>query len=186
MSKKPNPYAPENFRISGDTNVVGAEKVLVRIDVRKPNKQEFFRVYDNEDYQLQCAILELKEEREIYLVAPNVTDALIEDIRPVRLHLCINRQETLYFWPVPLPGTDGRTNHWHESARTACEMAKNEWIRMIANMSEGGYSIYRATGDIPEPKWPDKAMADLLELAFGKGKLIESYDHPVIQKLKGA
>ncbi len=57
---------------------------------------------------------------------------------------------------------------------------------MIAVMAEGGYSLYRATGTIPDPEWPEKAMAELLQLAFKEGKLIDSENHPMVQQLNGA
>ena len=80
----------------------------------------------------------------------------------------------------------GRTNSWHQSAREAASHAEVHWTRMIANMSEGGYSVYRATGEIPDPEWPDKTMPELLELAFKDGKLIDSEDHPIVLQLNGA
>ena len=57
---------------------------------------------------------------------------------------------------------------------------------MIAVMAEGSYSIYRATGVIPDPHWPDKILEELLELAFKDGKLIDTEDHPIVQQLNGA
>jgi len=51
----PNPFDPDSLRITGDVNSVGAEKLLVRLPVRKPTKQEFFRVRVDADYRLQCA-----------------------------------------------------------------------------------------------------------------------------------
>ena len=57
---------------------------------------------------------------------------------------------------------------------------------MIAVMAEGGYSIYRATGTIPDPQWPEKTFQELLQIAFKDGKLIDSEDHPVVQQLNGA
>ena len=84
-----------------------------------------------------------------------------------------------------MPSPDGRTNSWHSSAREAASHAEDHWTRMIANMSEGGYSIYRATGTIPEPEWPEKSLTEFLELAFKDGKLIDTPEHPVIQQLQG-
>ena len=185
-STTPNPFDPEGLRITGDVNSVGAEKVLLRIAVRKPNKQEFFRVNTSNEYRLPCAILELKEEREFYLVTPEMLPVLAEDVRHVELRLCQNRQGVTFLWPVPMPGPDGRTNSWHLSAREAASHGEDNWTRMIANMSEGGYSIYRATGTIPEPLWPEKTLPALLELAFKDGNLINKEDHPVIQQLNGA
>ena len=167
-------------------NAVGAEKLLVRLPVRKPTKQEFFRVHVNAEYRLPCATLEIKDDREFYLVTPEALPVLAEDVRHVELRLCQNRQGALFMWPVPMPGLDGRTNSWHESAREAANLAEKSWIRMIAVMAEGGYSIYRATGTIPDPQWPEKTFQELLEIAFKDGKLIDSEDHPVVQQLNGA
>jgi hypothetical protein len=182
----PDPFDPDSLRVSGDVNAIGAEKLLVRIAVRKPTKQEYFRVRTDQEFRLPCAILEIKEEREFYLVTPDVLPALAEDVRHVELRFCQNRQGVPFMWPVPMPGPDGRSNSWHESAREAANLAEESWVRMIAVMAEGGYSLYRATGTIPDPEWPDKSMAELLKLAFRGGKLIDSEDHPIVQQLNGA
>ena len=181
----PNPFDPEKLRISGDIHQVGAERLLLRIPVRKPSKQEFFRVNPAPRFRLTCAILELKDEREFHLVTPDFVQAIPEDIRHVELRLCVSRQGTIFLWPVPMAGPDGRTNTWHESAREGAQQAEIDWVRLVASMSEGCYTIYRALGDIPEPKWPDKSLQELITLAFGGGRLIDSVDHPVIRRLNG-
>ncbi|HIJ43035.1 MAG: hypothetical protein QF511_09260 [Rhodospirillales bacterium] len=181
----PNPFDPDSLRITGDVNTIGAKKILLRIPVRKPNRQEFFRVNTDPDYRLLCAILELKDEREFYVVTPEVLHILAEDARHVELLLCQNRQGVVFFWPLAVPDQDGRRNSWHESSREAAKLAEANWIRMVANMSEGGYSVYQAKGNIPEPQWPAKTLQELLELAFKEGKRIDSRDHPVVQQLYG-
>ena len=182
----PNPFDPASLRISGDINTVGAEKLLVRLPVRKPSKQEFFRAHAGPEYRLPCVVLEIKEEREFYLVTPAALEFLAEDVRHVELRLCRSRLGALFMWPVPMPGPDGRTNSWHESSRETASIAERDWIRMRAEMAEGGYTVVRATGIIAEPEWPDKTMTELLELAFKDGKLIDSADHPIVQQLNGA
>ena len=182
----PNPFDPDSLRITGEVNTVGAEQVLLRVPVRKPNKQEYFRLHTDPDYRLTCAILEIKDEREFYLVVPDLLPVLAEDVRHVELSICQNRQGASFFWPVPMPSPDGRTYSWHESARAAAKLAKISWIRMVANMSEGGYSVYRATGKFTDPTWPEKTMTELLELAFKDGKIIDSEDHPIVRLLRGA
>lgn len=52
-------------------------------------------------------------------------------------------------------------------------------------MSLGAYEIYQATGDFPEPTWPEATFQEILEIAF-KGKFIRSMDHPVVKRLRGA
>lgn len=185
LKPAPNPFDPESLRITGDVNTVGAEKLFIRLPVRKPNRQEFFRVYADLEYRLQCAIVEIKEESEFYLVTPEMVSSLVDDLRHVELRLCRNRQGVLFLWPVPMPGPEGRTNTWHESAREAASQAEDGWIRMIAAMAEGSYSLHRATVAIPDPEWPDETMTELLQLAFKNGKLIDSEDHPIVQQLYG-
>ena len=52
-------------------------------------------------------------------------------------------------------------------------------------MPLGAYRIFQATGELPDPEWPEQGMRDLLEIAFKGGKLIESIDHPVLKRLRG-
>jgi len=183
----PDPFDPDSLRVTGDVNAIGAEKMLLRLAVRKPNKQEFFRVTTDPHYRLLCATLELEDgmSRDFYLVTPAALHLIDEDVRHVELLLCQNRQNVAFFWPLPMPAPDGRTNSWHASAREAASLAEADWIRVVANMSEGGYSVYKATGSIPDPQWPEKTMPELLKLAFKDGKLIDSEDHPVIKQLYG-
>ena len=50
---------------------VGTCKLITTVPVRKPNQQEFFRVHPDPAYRLTpAAVIELKDERETYLVLP--------------------------------------------------------------------------------------------------------------------
>jgi hypothetical protein len=162
-----------------------AKKLLTTIPIRKPNKQDFFRVHPSENYRLPAAFIELKDDRETYLVLPEFAPQLSEsEYFAAILYLCINRQKVLSFWPVKLPGPDGRQLAWHTTAADAAELAMTNWIRMTANMSLGAYEIYQAQGDIPEPEWPTESFSELLSIGF-KGRIIENSEHPVMQKLRG-
>jgi hypothetical protein len=85
----------------------GVKKLVTTIPVRKPNKQDFIRVHPDADYRLETAVLELKEERENYLVAPDLWFELVGELIPKVLFTVINRQKVLSVWPVRLPGEDG-------------------------------------------------------------------------------
>ena len=63
-------------------------------------------------------------------------------------------------------------------------MAKGRWIRLAANMSLGSYDVYEASGDLPDPEWPEESLEELLEIAF-KDRLIATGDHPIIRRLLG-
>jgi hypothetical protein len=131
------------------------------------------------------AILELKEERETYGVTPEMASQLGSDVRPVMMLTSINRMGQVFLWPLPLPAEDGRVNSWHQSARAAAEEAEKHWVRMASNMGAGAYDIWKAPDGVPDPEWPKHSFSDLLRLAFGKGRLIDCVDHPVVKRLRG-
>jgi hypothetical protein len=185
----PNPFAEfdlAKLRIGQSfLNQGAAKKLLTTIPIRKPGKQDFVRVHPNEKYCLTAALIELKDDREIYIVLPNFAPSLSEsEYFIATLYLCMNRQKVLTFWPVKLPGPDGRQMAWHTSGADAAERAMKSWIRVSANMGLGAYEIFEAEGTIPDPEWPDLAMDELLSIAF-KNRIISGPEHPAIQKLRG-
>ena len=166
-------------------DLVGVKKALLTIPVRKPGKQDFIRTHPDPAYWLETAVLELKDDRETYLVEPDLWSQLPGEIVPMVLITAINRQGVLFLWPIRLPMEDGRHNEWHRSALEAAKLAQTKWVRVVANMSLHGYDVFEATGSIPEPKWPDKGFEEILKTAF-KDKFISDLNHPVMCRLQGA
>jgi hypothetical protein len=165
---------------------LGVKKLLTTVPVRKPNKQDFVRVHPGPDYRLTpAAIIELKEDREIYFVRPDIAVELPGEFIVVTIYVVINRQGVLHLWPVKLPGPDGKHNEWNRSAAEAAEQAMKGWVRVTANMSLGAYEIFKATGDIPDPVWPENPFQEILQVAF-RDRLVDSLDHPLIRRLRGA
>jgi hypothetical protein len=182
----PNPFDPAALRITeGFAANGGAEKKLITLRVQKPRKQSFVRIHPSPDLRLRLAILELKDEQEIYAVAPSVAEQVPSEIRRVEICLAITQQGTPFLWPVPLPTGDRKENSWSVTAREAAIHAETDWVRVTANMDAQAYDVYIAQSATAEPIWPDMSMGELLKLAFGNGRLIESLDHPVIQRLLG-
>ena len=175
------------YRLSQDfLSQVGVKKVLSTVPVRKPSKQEFVRVHPHEEWRLDTLLLELKDERENYLIAPELHEELSEFATPTSLLTTISRQKVLMLWPTKLPGLDGRSNPWHDSALQAAKLAEEKWVRVSANMSLGGYEVFEALGNLSDPEWPDDGInfGRLLEIAF-RGRIINSLDHPIVKKLRG-
>jgi hypothetical protein len=180
-----DPFDPSRLRLSQDyAATVGVKKQLITVPVRKPNRQDFIRVRSGAEWCLETAVLELKDDQETYLVDPSLWSEMPGEIIPKALFVAINRQGVVFLWPVKLPREDGRQDGWGRSAIQAAQMATNAWVRIAANMSLGAYEVYQATGDLPEPTWPEVDFKRLLEIAF-KDRFIQSLDHPVIRKLKG-
>src|SRR5215204_2451443 len=115
----------------------GVREHLAHVPVRKPNRYEFFRVHPDPAMSFPTAILEDKEERETFFVAPELWDALLGEFKPALLVTFITRQSVLGIWPLALPGDTGRRNDWHETAREAADLAKTCWVRLSPDMSLG-------------------------------------------------
>ena len=170
---------PQDFQ-----NMPGAKRLWTNIPVRKPNKTEFFRVLDDEEYSIQAAIIELKEEGETYLIDPELLVDLSEFIVPVQVVVAVTRMGTLMIWPVKLPGE--RRNAWHDTALQAADLARKKWICMRANMNAGCYEISGATAKLPEPEFPIKELTfkNMLELAF-RDYYVDRLEHPLVLRLTG-
>ena len=182
----PDPFNPAALRLDQSyADTVGVKKLLTTVPVRKPNRQEFVRVHPDPRYRLTpAATIEVKEDREVYLVTPNMAQALPGEFATVTLFTTINRQGTLQLWPVKLPNPDGRQNEWHRSAAEAAERAMKRWVRVTASMSLSAYEIFEAGGDLPEPVWPEFSFQEILKIAF-RDRVVDRDDHPLVQRLQG-
>jgi hypothetical protein len=55
---------------------------------------------------------------------------------------------------------------------------------MTSNMNLGAYEISEATGNWPEPEWPDLPFQEILRIAF-RGRIVDTTDHALVRRLKG-
>jgi hypothetical protein len=151
---EPDPFDPASLRLSQDFAAdLGVKKVLTTVPVRKPDKTWWVRVHPAEDYRLPTVVIELKEERETYLVGPALRAELATEatLSPRTIFTGVNRQGTVFLWPVRLPGPDGKIDDWSRSALEAAQRAMTTWVRVTANMNLGAYDISEATGPLPDP-----------------------------------
>jgi hypothetical protein len=182
----PNPFDPAALRISGGFAADGgAEKLLLILHVQKPNKQSFVRVNPSPDLRIRIAVLELREEGETYVVVPAVAEQIPSEVKFVELRLAVTQQGNAFLWPVPLPDGDNADNSWNVTARGAADAAETSWVRLKSNRGANCYDVIVAQNAAAEPVWPEKTMEELLKLAFGNGRLIDSLEHPVVQRLLG-
>ncbi|MBB3207496.1 hypothetical protein FHS27_003321 [Rhodopirellula rubra] len=182
-----DPFDPAALRINPNTaaGAIGVKRKIVTLKVGKPDKMEFCRVHPSETYRIDTAIVEDKNNRESYLVAPALWPELPDFITLVRLCVAVNRHGATFLWPAKLPDPNGRPMDWHTSMLEAQELATKSWVRVQADMSSGSYAVFEATGNLPEPEWPELSMGELLKLAF-KTRFIDSMNHPFLLELFGA
>ncbi|MDP4836403.1 MAG: hypothetical protein NWS01_04550 [Burkholderiales bacterium] len=170
---------PSNFGAS-----LGVKKILNLVPVGKPTATQFFRTHPSANMRFDTMLLASKGTQETYLMSQQVAGQLSELIKPVTLVLVIDRQSNLRLVPVPFPGPDGQRNPWHQSLLDALTLAETSWIRISANMSGGGYDVFQALGQLPDPEWPNHTMDEIIKIAF-RGRIINDLEHPVVQSLFG-
>ena len=51
---------------------VGVKRIFTNIPVRKPHRQEFVRTHPDPDYRIDCKVLHLKNDNEVYFLHPDV------------------------------------------------------------------------------------------------------------------
>ncbi|MDB5340537.1 MAG: hypothetical protein JWN70_6156 [Planctomycetaceae bacterium] len=187
VKPKSDPFDPERLRLSQDYAVsLGVQKKTLTIPTRKPDGTWWVQTPVDEEYQMPVCVLELKEEREIYLVDSDLRAELATEstVGPRLMVPTLNRQGVLFFWPIRLPGADGKLDEWSRSAAEAADLARGRWIRVASNMSLGAYEVFTTSAALPDPIWPDKPIHELLRIAF-KDRVIDTFDHPVLRRLRG-
>jgi hypothetical protein len=185
QTSAPDPFNPTNLRLSQSfVDTVGVKKLLTTVPVRKPSPQDFVRVRPEPAYRENFPMIELKDEREEYIVVADLVPELVGEFVTKTLFTAINRQGTVFFWPVRLPSPDGKDLDWWRSSREAAELAMKFWVRVRANMNVGAYDIFQAVSVLSDPDWPQLGFWDLIKIAF-RDHLIDRIEHPVIKRLRG-
>jgi hypothetical protein len=175
------------FAIPQNYASVGVKKILLKVPVKKPNKHVFVRVHPEPDYRRETLLLEHGEERELYLITTAAAKELNGLAQPYRLYTYITRQSALCLWPVRLEGVDGRPNDWWTSAHAAAAAAMKRWVRVEPDRGAGAYNVLIPENEecMSAPEWPELSLREILRLAF-KDRVIETADHIVLRKLRGA
>jgi hypothetical protein len=186
-TKVPDPFDPSRLRLSQDFGAgLGVKKALIGVPVRKPSKESWIQTHPDKSYRMSTCVLELKDDRETYLVDPSLWSELGgESTFGTRsLFTSITRQGALFIWPVRMPGPDGKLDTWSASSMEAAQRASGNWVRVASNMHASMYDVFETTAAWPDPQWPSESFADLLRVAF-KGKFIDNLSHPVLKRLRG-
>jgi hypothetical protein len=180
-----DPFDLASLRLSQDfEDTVGVKKLLRTIPTRKPNTQDFVRTHPSEDYRLLARCVDLKDDRELFLVRPEVAHELVGETVVKTLFTAINRQGVLFVWPVSVPALDAKQLEWWRSMREAAEFAMHSWVRVKANMDLGAYEIFEAGSLMADPVWPEISFQEILRIAF-RDRIIDRIDHPVVKRLRG-
>jgi hypothetical protein len=184
-AESPDPFDLASLRLNPSfLETAGVKKLITTVPSHKPNPQDFVRVRPEPEFRENLATIELKDEREDYIVRPELLPDLSNEVSYVTLFTAISRQGVIFLWPVKLTAPDSKRNDWARSAREAAEMAMTRWIRLKANISLGAYEIHVAESEMADPVWPDLSFTELLRIAY-RDRMITSLDHSVVKRLRG-
>jgi len=181
----PDPFDLASLRLNPSfIETAGVKKLLTTVPARRPSPQDFVRVHSSPDYRENFAMIDLKDDREDYLVRREILPDLEGEVVSKTIFTAINRQGVVFLWPIRLPARDDRKSDWPRSAREAAEKAMDQWLRVKANMSLGAYEITVAEKVMAEPVWPELSYQELLRIAY-RDRMITTLDHPVVKRLRG-
>lgn len=163
---------------------VTTKKSLESLLFRKPSKTEFVRVNPDPKYKQNFAILEIKDDREVYLVAPSLIQSMQNLVKLVTVYTVVNDRGNVFLTGVSLPDSLGKRNRWHDSLEHCLFLAQTRWVRLEADMPSQGYQITESDID-RDPDFPTQyTLIQLMDIAF-RGKKILSEDHDVLRRLRG-
>lgn len=184
MSEVPAAFDPARYRMTS-SDQVDITTMLTNVPVRRPKRTEFFRVHPGAEYSMDVALLTFEDglDKESYLVAPDVRPLVEGEYHLTRLHAAITKQNVVFLLKIKLTENKSGGAMMH-TALEGAEMAKNLWVKMPWNAAAGNWDVLIAKGDLGEPDWPSKSMAELMGIAF-RDRIIDSPDHPVVRDLGG-
>jgi hypothetical protein len=184
-SPAPDPFDIASLRLNPSfLESAGVKKLVTTVPVRRPSQQDFVRVHSLPEYRENFAIIDLKDDREDFIVHPDILSDLAGEVVHKTLFTAVNRQGVVFLWPVRLPAPDGRVLEWWRSEREAAERAMTSWLRIKANMSLSAYEISVAESEMADPVWPELSFQELVRIAY-RDRLITTLDHPVVKRLRG-
>lgn len=177
-------FDPRKLTLNQDfVALVGVKKEVMRVPIQRPGSQVFFSPHPDAAWRIRVAVIEIKEDRENYLVEPPLLEELRGEWIAKVLVACQTRQGSFFFWPIRLPGPDGRIDTWNEAAMQIASTYGNRWIRLMANKEIGAYDVVEPITPFPEPTWPD-SPGPLMAKAF-RDRVISTLAHPVVKQLRG-
>ena len=101
----PDPFDLSSLRLNPSfLETAGVKKLVTTVAARRPNPQEFFRIHPAPEYRENFAMIDLKEDREDFLVRPELVPELVGEVVYKTIVTAINRQGVVFLWPIRLPG----------------------------------------------------------------------------------
>jgi hypothetical protein len=152
---------------------------IVGLPVGKPNKTQFFRIHPSLFSDVYLLKVQGATGEVLYAVVPGMVQHL-DNVGRYTLFLGVHRDRTSFLWPISATSPDG----YSRTARQIAISAQDVWCRLVSERATSQYIKRVAPQCKDEPVWPkDKTFVDLLVLAFGEDRIIDSLDHPIVKEM---
>jgi hypothetical protein len=182
-----NPFDPKTYKNSPSLDVAaGVRKHLTGLFVGSPQGESWVRRHPSEEYSFDAWTIQLKDERETYLILPPIRAKLLGEpaLKRRMFYLAVTMQGKLFIWSVRIPADDTKQpDRWMRAPLEAVRLAKDQWTRIQWNEETRQHDVGTCEFEA-EPEWPDLSMEELNKLAF-KDLIIDSLDHPILKRLRG-
>ena len=174
----------EQFRISQNyQEMCDIQQEVITVAIKKPSKRQFFWICPDPKMYFEAAIYEDDINNELYVVAPQLLEALQGEWKLRILVPYLIKGGHPGLWPIGQADENGYLNPWTASALQIVANHSATWLRLQSVRAKSSYDIIKPINPIEDPEWA-WSQEELLEKAFN-GKVIESLDHPVIKELRG-
>ena len=108
MSDNPDPFNLASLKINlAFKEGANVKKMLNVIPVRRPKKQEWFRVHSDEAYRGDFAVIKTEADGEFFIVSPAIARDFAKECSFVTIYTVINSGGVVFLWPATIPATDG-------------------------------------------------------------------------------
>lgn len=191
LSSSPSPLTAKDIgalrlQSSDASQLVIVDPDVVAIKKASEHKMSFCRTTQDPEMWGNWLVIEDEEDKAHYLVVPELGQQLTnERLLSERILVpSITNDRKLFLWPLKVvEGKYGCRDHTaHSSHRAAAERAKDVWIRVSYNFEKQRY-CWIEQPNLEAPQWPsDLDYLEMIQCAF-EGRIIESLDHELIQRL---
>jgi hypothetical protein len=180
-----DPFDPDTYRKAQNlTAASGVKDVLVELAVGSPKAHWWVRVH--REHWFPYWVIDLKDEREQYLVMPHLIPLLrgMPTLKYKHFHLAVTMQGLPFLWAIRVPLDDTRPpDKWMVTPIAAVAQARKVWTQMSWNEETKKHDL-RESDSAVEPVWPDLPLRELIKLGFGD-KVVKDMSHPVVTRLQG-
>ena len=111
ITASPDPFDLASLRLNPSfLETAGVKKLLTTVPARKPSPQDFVRVHPAPEYRENFAMIDLKDDREEFVVVPAIMSELTNEIVYKTVFTAVNRQGVTFLWPIRLLAPDDKPN----------------------------------------------------------------------------